>query len=1288
MRISRVCRNISFAVVCSVALLCLALVMPSRVSAQALSGINGTVTDSTGAAVAGATVTVTNVATGVSKTITTTSAGAYYITDLIPGTYNVKVEKSGFKTYVQQGVAVVGGATSTANATLQPGEIAQSVEVIAPSVALQTEQPQVGTTVNQTLTESLPQLISGSNRQIDNFIFLTPGVTGSGFSHRIDGGVDQQSEVMFNGIPEAFSETQGYTFWNQPPYDSIKDVDVLSGVFSAQYGLGQGVEQYHTKSGSNAVHGDAFGFYRDDKWLAAPGSFLDQNTNNIGVKDEASTNLQTDWGGSIGGPVYLPKIYDGRNKTFWFFSYDRYRQAFANSIATLPTAAEVGGDFSNALNPTTGTVIPIYVPISWASDPTLIPSGCVPGAAPGQQWPGNKIPTSCFSSFTTNLLKTYPIPAPTNSNVNNNFVPSVTDLNLQTDYAVNIDHNLTQSQAIHGLFWRQRYPSPNSYDWVDNPESGESITTILGRGLNITYSNAISSHMVITGGFMYVYQGNDFLPPHLLSTALTPFPPSGLNQPLSFPSIDFTGGPWEPLNSNGYSGGFGPGNGLSSTINHKTGFSWMGNLLWENGRNTWNIGIDIRHTHQDDFECGGSTGQPGCSGRVDFTSGITADPNEQVDICGPPAPGNTCTSSPGTNTGIGFASFLLGDATTGGRGGAGNTNLSNFYMAPYVQDDFQVNPKLKVNAGIRWDLAFPFNNDFGTNQLTFFNPTATNPTEINPLTGQPLLGAMSELGTCPACVGYSQMNMQWHHFSPRAGFTYQLTPNTVILGGVSFYWLDTGDFEYGVNKVAVNYGNNLNGVVSIGSATATAPGFGQWDTNVLPPLPATGFSPTFFNGTSILGGAQVHELPRTTRQAYDEQFTFGVQRQLPWDMFLSASYVHTHDVHLPATLESAVQSLPYSFVKSVCPQGPTVTNTADCVLGQPWDSANAQAFMASQGTFGQTTYASGPCAGKWYVPYTNFCPEQVPGAGGIDKIALFQAETPYPQMPFVTNNFDTSGADLYNALQVTFQKRTGNGLTLMVNYTLSRYFTNTESGFSTFSAEGLNPQNPNAEWAVGSADQTHVLTIATVYELPFGSGKRFLSNKGRLVNNLVGGWKISAVQWYESGPPVFLESCGDQFDCDPLIGNIFVANRPNYTTNNFGVNWNNYYKSLGQTNPVPVLNTAAFQFPGDWTIGTAPVYNSAIRYPWYLDEDMAFTKRIFFTERFNMDFTAQFFNIFNRNLLSTGPGGGLNGNCWSGGSNGNTQATGSFGILGTTNPANSCQGNAPRTGQLAVQFNF
>ena len=1270
---------------------CLAVLLcPGEVRSQAVSRINGTVTDQSGAGVPDAKVTVTNVDTNVSQTTVTTSAGTYLIVDLIPGNYNVKVEKAGFKSFVDKNVVVTGGATSTADATLAPGTVTETVEVIAPEVALQTEQPEIGTTISETLTQELPQLISGSNRQIDNFIFLAPGVTGSGFSHRINGGLDQQTEVMFNGVPEAFSETAGFTFWNQPPYDSIKDADILTGTFSAQYGLGQGVEQYHTKSGTNVIHGDAFFFYRDDRYLAAPGAFLDINQNNRGVVDQPNTNIQSDLGFSVGGPVFLPKLYNGRNKTFWFFSYDRFRQSFVPNVVTLPTQAELSGDFSGLVNPSNGKPIPVFVPIAWASKPALIPAGCtVPATgagSPGTPWPGNKIPTTCFSQVSAGLLKQFPIPTPTNTSaVVSNYTPATTSLNLQTDFSVNIDHNLTSKQNIHGLYWRQHFPSPNNGDWVNSPLSNENITTILGRGVDITYSNAISSHMVLTGGFLYVYQGNDFQPPHLLSSPIAPVPPSGLKQPLTFPSISFGGGGWEPVS-------WGPGNGLSSTINHKTGYTFLSNLLYQRGRHTMNIGVDIRKTHQDDFECGGSGGQPGCSGLLNFTSDVTADPNEQANVCGPPSPTNNCVSSPGTNTGNGFASFLLGDVTSGGRGGAGNTNLRNTYVAPYFQDDVQIKPRLKVNLGVRWDLAFPFTNDFKTNPLTFFDPNLVNAAEINPQTGQPLKGAMAELGTCSACSGWSTQNMNWHHFSPRVGFTYQLNPKTVLLGGVSWYWLDTGSFEYGVNKVAVNYGNNLNGVVSIGSPGPQIPGFGQWDTNQLPPLPAVGFSPGFFNGTSITGGAQVHELPRQVNQAYDEQFVLGVQRELPWNMFLSVSLVHTHDVHLPATLHSGQQSLKYSFVKSVCPQGPSVTTTNDCILADAWtctaqtfDSkgnptgpcpapGSAQGFLQAHG-FGQFTYAPGTCGGNsapvtYFTPYNNFCQEQGTGT------PLFVTQLPYPHMPFVTNNFDTSGADKYNALQVSLQKRTGSGLSFLVSYTLSRYLTNTDSGFSTFNFRGLDPANPNAEWSVGNNDQTHVLTLAGVYELPIGPGKKFLNQGGMVRKNLLGGWKLSMVDYYESGVPLPTNACADQFDCDPLIGNIFVGNRPNRVSANFGINWNNYYRKQ------PIINTSAFAFPGAWTIGNgAPLYNT-LRAPPYLDEDLSLSKKFFFGERFSGDVTIQFYNVLNRMLLNNGPANGAGINCWHG-----NFTDPNFGKA-YNDPKVPCQGNTPRTGQVQFRVFF
>jgi hypothetical protein len=1261
MRISRVCRNISFAVLCSVALLCLSLVMASRVSAQTLSGINGTVTDSSGAAVAGATVTVTNVDTNVSKTAKSTSAGTYYVTDLIPGTYTVKVEQTGFKTFVQQKVIVVGGATSTANATLQPGEIAQSVEVVAPSIALQTEQPEVGSDVNETLLDELPQEISGANRQIDAFIFLSPGVTGSSFSHRINGGVDNQTEVTFNGVPEAWAETSGYTFWNQPPYDSVKDVDILTGTFSAQYGLGQGVEQYRAKSGTNEIHGDAFGFYRD-AYFDAPGAYNDQFGNNEGKPDAPNTDHETDWGGSLGGPVYIPHLYDGRNKAFWFFSYDRYRKAAGQSPITVPTAAEVGGDFSSLVNPTTKAPIPIYVPSAWATNPSLVPAGCTPGASPGQQWPGNKIPTSCFSTVSQGLLKYVPAPTTTAVEVSN-LIPTSAPLFLETDISVNADYNLTSKQALHGWYWRQPYPQPSGTDFVNNPIDNEFVNNVMGRAVVVTYSNTVSTNLVITGGMMYAYQVNDFSPTHFypgVFPGVEAFPPGNAN---ILPGINFSGGQWEPS-------AWGARDGGLPTENHKTGWSFNGNALWTHGRHTINFGADIRKTKQLDFEC------DGCAGALTFNSTTTADPNEEADF----------GSATGTNTGNAFASFLLGNVDSASRAGAAPTILTNFYIAPYFQDDMQINPKLKFNWGVRWDMAFPFNNDFASNNLSFFNPLVPNPGAISPVTGQPLLGGMALLGTgCPLCIGWNHMDMDWHHFSPRAGFTYQLNSKTVLLAGVSFYWLDTGAFEYGVNKVAVNYGNNLNGSITVDPNAETAcggtcgyyiPGYGLWDSTsgAAGPLPAPQqlpLTPAFFN-------TQFPEaMVKHVNQGYDEQFIAGVQRELPADMFLSVTYVHTHDLHLPSLLGATgrVNYVPYSLVQSVCPPG--LVNSSDCVLGQAWTSTAGQALLqseAAQYNFGRYADPAGsgdPCAGMTlWTPYDNFCSDY--GAGGLTARAFLK----YPQYRGITNNFDTAGADKYNALQVSFRKRTGNGLTFLVSYTLSRYLTNTDSGFSTFNFRGLNPENPNLDWSVGNNDQEHVITMAGVYELPFGKGKPLLGHADRVVNNLVGGWSVSFVNEYESGSPVQFSACNGVINCTPLL---YTAgyNRPNIQSNHFDVNWGNYYSDIAGTG-APIINTADFSSAGAWTIGNAGELYSSFRSPWYDQEDISLNKKIFFTERVSAELSMEYFNALNRfnigNCLNTGVG------------------TSGFGLDST--PGVPCQGTnqntglGPRQGQAELQFFF
>ncbi len=470
--------------------------------AQTLSGIRGTVTDQSGLAVSDAKVSVDNEDTGVRRSTQTASAGNYYITDLIPGTYTVTVEKQGFKSSVQKNVSVQAATKSTANAVLTVGDTRETVEVTASQISIETEQAQFGTTIQPRLIEDLPQFIGGTVRQIDTLTCLAPGVSvvkmtdgasspgvssatrlrggltpGVSTDGRIDGGLDFQNEVVFNGVPIAFAEFQGRQYFINPPFDMVKEFTVLQGAFSAQYGLGQGVTQYQFQSGTSKIHGNAFGVYRD-AFFDAPGAVNGVNPNGRGIFGEPNTDHETDLGFSAGGPVRIPKVYGGHGKTFWFASIENFRQASAQPPTTVPSQRLVTGDFSGLVVPGTTTQIPIFVPISWQADPSLIPSGCNSGAAPGQQFPGNIIPQNCFSRVSKSLLAF--VPKPTSAGEINNFQPTFVPLLTHTVWGFTLDHNINSNQAIHGAYWRNQEQLAGGF--VDNPLNNTTTNNWFGSG--------------------------------------------------------------------------------------------------------------------------------------------------------------------------------------------------------------------------------------------------------------------------------------------------------------------------------------------------------------------------------------------------------------------------------------------------------------------------------------------------------------------------------------------------------------------------------------------------------------------------------------------------------------------------------------------------------------------------------------------------------------------------------------------------------------------------------------
>ncbi len=339
--------------------LSLALSSAKPLHAQANAGITGTVTDSSGAIVSGATVTITNQATGQQNHATTSSAGTYAVTGLTPGVYSITVEATGFKKEVQNSVNVEVSTTATVPISLSAGATSETVEVTADPIALNTTQPQLGSTVEPVVVAALPAEVNGRGRQIDSLQFLAPGTTGTTFSHRIGGGVDFEQEIVYNGVPAPQPETEGYTTNFNPPFEMVSEFRVERSTFSAQFGLGQGALTYQMASGTNRYHGDLFEINRNS-FFDSVGFF---NGPAWGGSKTPPTDHENNYGFTVGGPIWIPKVYNGRDRTWGHYSQEWYKQNNETTDPnTVPTALEKTGDFTDFVDGSTGALIPIYDP--------------------------------------------------------------------------------------------------------------------------------------------------------------------------------------------------------------------------------------------------------------------------------------------------------------------------------------------------------------------------------------------------------------------------------------------------------------------------------------------------------------------------------------------------------------------------------------------------------------------------------------------------------------------------------------------------------------------------------------------------------------------------------------------------------------------------------------------------------------------------------------------------------------------------------------------------------------
>ncbi len=687
----------------------------------------------------------------------------------------------------------------------------------------------------------------------------------------------------------------------------------------------------------------------------------------------------------------------------------------------------------------------------------------------------------------------------------------------------------------NGAILIRRYGTKSGSQFaLGNPLSSYAYYPSSGSVFILNYSNTISPNLVMTAGASWLGELNN---QYSLSTGVS-FPAAPGSAQL--PGINFNG----PLAITAF------GSSNTTSTNRKLGVVLENNYLWIHGKHTFNIGFEARRTYQDDNEC------QQCGGNFNFSNNQTADPN------------NLAT------TGNAFASFLLGTVDSVDRIGSQELKLRNFDISPYIQDDIKLTSRLTVNLGLRWDIAVPFTEE--NNNIVFFNSTIPNPAAGG------LLGAAQKFGSCAGCAGYDRAYTQFDHLAPRFGISYALNNKTVVQGGFAMNYLNGGAYEYGTSKVAVNYGNLLLGSFVRNSTGTNVAAYGSWDTNVLAPPAPTPFSPTLGTGNGINAfDASDGILP------YDLVWNIGVQRELPYNMFVSASYTGNKAIRLPGQLNP---------INQLDPKYLSLGSTLGALIGSP--AANAAGISS---------------------PYPAF----VQQFGGAATVA--QALLPYPQYSSIFNNFDDTGASLYNAMQIQVEKRYTNGLSFLVSYNLSRMMTNTGSGFSSFASASLNKNNLAAEWSVDGNDQPQMVNIAATYELPIGPGKKYLS-KRNFVNSLVGGWQISPLLQYASGTPLQVNVAGN-----PLFNQVDTpGNRPNLVPGQT-LQFSNYASLVKQG--LPVLNAAAFSDPGLYAIGNEPRYVSSMRNQFNANENIAASKSFPIGEHVRAQLRMEFFNLFNRTVF-------------------------------------------------------
>lgn len=1210
----------------------LAGALPLHAQSTYTGQISGVVTDSSGAVIPGAKVTLTDEATNVPTTAITNDTGVYVLTNLRPATYSIRVEAQGMTPQERKGVVLAVSQQGTLNFAMALGGVSEHVTVTEQVPLLDTGNASLGTDVTNEYVRDIPL----TNRSFFGLVFLAGGVTETagqgtqdsypqGTNFVSNGQRNSTAEIRVDGaLTSAPEQGEGATTntYYTPSVEIVQEFKVENNSFSAEYGNNGGtVVNIVLKEGGNKFHGSG--------WWFGKRSALDANEffrNANGIPNPEHSRDQ--YGFSLGGPIK-------KQKTFFFVDFEKTKESSPSNIdAFVPTALERTGDFRQT------QII--------CSDPTF----CSPGTIQLQVFnplnvdsngvrkdfaTPNLIDPNLIDSIGRKIINMYPMPTCTancpvgQANFHAAFAPQAN----ARQYDIKVDHHFSDKNRLSVRYSNHHdtFFAPTIFgdgDFGDGQSSSTDVhNAVIEENWSPTAMTVWTNRIALDRAVAPVHEN--------YPKVGTVFDQPG-DQVLT-QANGFTRFPTIQMDNNATS--------LFNQCCTDTGFahtlaSYSSSLSWVKGRQIWKFGGEQRLFYNNFLQPQNPTGL------FHFSQGVT----ERKVGAGNPFQGDS------------FAGLLLGYGDPGSPPGS----LSRLTVAPsvanksketafYFQDDWKLTSKLTVNLGLRYEWSTPYSERHDKIQFSDF--TGDSGVTVDLSGGDPTLMA---LGLGPTRLkgitrfpdsGHRNIPVDRNNWAPRIGFAYALNPNTVIRGGAGIY--------YGLN-VATNFQFVGTAFGNQNAIQFTQDNFQTQLAKLADPFPASAGGFAFPKGKAagslaLWGLSNGNSLDTASaRNAEIYQWNLGVQRMFPGQIVIGIDYSASRSTHLPYSSFSGTANRNFlsaairrQLVQQLNPTHDPLSTAVTDFLNNPTNNPFQSLF--------QTTINE---------------PTSVYNNAQIPRINLLR---PFPQFDGQFAGLTKLGASaIYHSLQVRFQKRPSHYISFEGNYTFSKAIDDSSAGANSFITSSLSsgiPQvydNLKAERSISANDATHRMVLATIVELPVGRGRWIGRDMNRVVDAVVGGWSASTILAFQTGTPI------------PIImgtGRLADGNqRPNVLCPQVssGISYHAAASNLLDSNAgqvVPdastrVFNLSCFGDPGDQIAGNAPRYFSNLRSDGVHNTDLSLSKEFTIREGMKLQVRGEFFNFTNTprfNIPNTGAGGSNFG-----------QVTGTLG--------------GPRTTQFGVRFEF